>query len=226
MDKVTKFKGKLKAQGLKGLALDIDETLSDTNTHWFEHMFKFHMPKDKTKEDILKEYKFVENVPEWKSEKASKYIEEILHSNKFNESAPLIKGADKFVNEINKIIPIVAYITARPETVLDGTKKWLKKHGFPEAELIVRPNNISLENFNLEKNRWKAGILKTLYPEVVGIVDDNVVLAHELEKVNYEGILYLYGAENNEFVGKRKVVVCSAWPDVLDAIQKYCKIYK
>lgn len=217
--KVAKFKDDLKTQGLKGLALDIDETLSDTNTHWVEHMFQFHVPENMTKEDVIGKYKFVEKVPEWQTEETSKHIEEMIHSNEFNESVPLIKGADKFVNEIHKIIPIVAYITARPETVVEGTLKWLKKHGFPEAELIVRSKYISLENFNLEKNRWKAGVLRDLFPEVVGIVDDNVLLAHELEKLNYEGTLYLYGSQVEAFDDKKGVVVCPAWPDVLDAIR-------
>lgn len=218
-DKVTKLKDDLKTQGRKGLALDIDETLSDTNTHWVEHMFQFHVPENMTKEDVIGKYKFVEKVPEWQTQEAYELIQKMLHSNEFNENIPLIHGADRTVKEINKLIPIVAYITARPETVVDGTKKWLKKHGFPEAELVTRTGDINMDSFNKKKNEWKAGVLKILYPEIIGIVDDNSLLANELEKVNYEGTLYLYGSQSVAFEHKKGVVVCPVWPDVLDAIR-------
>ena len=218
-DKVTQLKNKLKTQGLQGLALDIDETLSDTNTHWIEHMFRFHMPKDKTKEEVVGKYKFVENVPEWQTQEAYEFMQKMLYSNEFNEAIPLIHDADRAVKEINNLIPIVAYITARPETVVDGTAKWLKKHGFPKAELITRTGDIGMDSFNKKKNEWKAGVLKALYPEIVGIVDDNSLLADELEKIKYEGILFLYGSQSKAFDGKDNVIVCLAWPDVLDAIR-------
>jgi 5'(3')-deoxyribonucleotidase len=191
--KLVELKNKLKKQNIKGLALDIDEVLSDSNSHWFDHMINFRKLEGLSKEAVIKKYKFVEEVPEWQTEEGGKHIMETVHSNDFNETIPLIEGADETVREINKIVPIVAYITARPETVIEGTLNWLRKYGFPEAELITRPKDISLAEFDLSKNRWKAGILKTLYPEVVGIVDDNPMLARELEAIDYKGTQYLYG---------------------------------
>lgn len=219
MDKVAKLKDDLKTRGLKGLALDIDETLSDTNTHWFEHMFQFHVPENMTKEDVIGKYKFVESVPDWQTDEAYKFMQEMLFSNDFNESIPLIHDADRAVREINKLIPVVAYITARPETVAGGTQKWLKKHGFPKAELITRTGDISMDSFNKKRNEWKAGVLKTLYPEVVGIVDDNSVLAQELENVGYEGTLFLYGEANRGFAAKKNIVICPSWQDILEAVR-------
>lgn len=219
-EKVIKLKKELKRRGVRGLALDIDETLSYTNTHWFEYMINFYQPETLTKEEIIAKYQFVEEVPDWQTEEARKYMEETLHSNDFNETIPLIENADKAVRDINKIIPIVAYITARPATVIEGTLKWFEKHNFPKAELITRPSKISLEDFNANKNRWKARVLEFLYPEVMGIVDDNKILANELEAIKYKGKLYLYGGEGKEFKNHDNLIVCPTWQDVLKAIVK------
>ena len=47
---IQQLKENLKKNGLRGLALDIDDTLSETNAHWYDHMVKFSGPKDLTKE--------------------------------------------------------------------------------------------------------------------------------------------------------------------------------
>ena len=216
---IQQLKNKLKDLNIKGLALDIDETLSDTGPHWFEHMLNFHNPEKMSKEEVMEQYQFIEDVPHWKTEEATKHMEETLHSNDFNEAIPLIEGADKAVQEINEIIPIIAYITARPGTVRQGTLTWLKKHHFPEADLITRGVDIPLEEFNLNKNKWKAEILCELFPEIIGIVDDNPVLAHQLEKLGYKGTLYLYGKESSEFKNKEGILVCPTWRDVVDSIK-------
>jgi len=218
-EKISNLKRKLKDRGISGLALDIDETLSDTTPHWFDHMINFHKPEGFSREEIIKKYKFLEDVPEWQTEEAYKYMEQTLHSNEFNENIPLIEDAHKTVQEINKIIPIVAYITARPATVYGGTLKWLRKHNFPEAELITRPPEVSLEDFNLNKNKWKARVLEDLFPEILGIVDDNSILAHQLEALNYQGTLYLYGRQDEEFKNNEYLVVCPTWQDVLRSVK-------
>ena len=220
-EKVVKLKNDLKNRGIKGLALDIDETLSDSNTHWFEHMFKFHKPENFTVDEIIEKYQIIEHVPEpkWQTEEAYEYLNQALHSNKFNEEIPLITDADSIVRKLNKEIPIVAYITARPETIITGTKKWLHKHKFPEAEVVTQSSEVkaSKDHFIL-RNSWKSLVLDYLYPEVMGIVDDNVGLAYELKKIGYKGTQYLYGTNTDEFKGYKNVIVCPTWQDVLKAI--------
>jgi hypothetical protein len=73
------------------------------------------------------------------------------------------------VDKVTKIVPVLAYITARPRTILNGTMVWLKKYNFPKATIITRVRKVSRE----DPNKWKARVLEFLYPEIQGIVDDN-----------------------------------------------------
>lgn len=189
---VLKLKENLRKQGVTGLALDIDETLSDTGPHWWNHMLKFHRVEGLTYEESLKMYKFIENVPEWQTQEAKDYITTALDSDEFNDAIPLLHESNRMVNKLNAIVPIVAYITARPENIRQATENWLIKHGFPKAPVLLRPVTSTFQGLET-KNAWKAEVLKYLYPEVLGIVDDNTGLPSELLKVGYEGKLFLYG---------------------------------
>jgi hypothetical protein len=218
MDSAERLKAALIQRNIQGLALDIDETLSHTHEHWFDLLFKFHPLPGKTKEELFHRQEVTSSIPEWQTPKVERFIHETLHSNEFQETVPLIEGADKAVADIHRVIPIVAYITARPDTVRAGTLSWFRKHGFPDAALIMRDTATNLATLSKDKNSWKAGVLQGLYPYVTGIVDDNIALAHELEALHYPGTLYLYGPQSQEFAGHPRVVVCPAWPDVVAAI--------
>jgi len=50
-------------------------------------------------------------------------VDEKINSNETQESLPLIEGSSAYLNRINQIIPIVAYITIRPERGYRGNKK-------------------------------------------------------------------------------------------------------
>lgn len=211
----------LQAKDLQGLALDVDETLADSAPHWFEKVYKFHPLKDLALDDVLKKYQFVEDVPEWDGTPATHdHMQALLHSDEFNEAIPLIEDANHIVNKINELVPIVAYITARPSTVRKSTEAWLKKHGFPDAPLLMRDENVQvIPKDGLERNQWKAQVLLDLYPYVNGIIDDNVLLTHELHQLGYQGILYVYGNGTNDFDHYKHVVACPTWQNVLDIIK-------
>jgi hypothetical protein len=212
------LKRKLKMAGIEGLALDIDETLSFTFGYLIEKLIKkFGNPEKLTVLEIAKKYKHTDRVPYWQNEEVHKEIDEITFSNEAYKNSSLIENANEVVQEINKIIPIVAYITARPSGVFKETKYWLKKHNFPEATLITKPKNISRR----EGNKWKARVLEYLYPQVVGIVDDNPDLTKFFSK-EYKGVVYLY--DNVET--KRKdisVIPCEDWKMVAKKV-KECRI--
>lgn len=217
-ESVIKLKESLKRAGIQGIALDIDETLSDTGPHWWNLMLKFRAPEGLTYQEFLDKYEFIEHVPIWKTEEAKKHIHDAWNSDEFNEAIPLLHESNKMVHELKIKIPITAYITARPDNVRQGTENWLSKHEFPKAPVILRPVKSGLADLET-KNHWKAGVLKYLYPEVIGIVDDNPGLPDELLKEKYEGKLFLYGPQTKEINPKDysfPVILSPDWNHVID----------
>jgi hypothetical protein len=216
--KLVLLKKKLKAAGITGLALDIDETLSFTIGFMVEELIKkLGNPENLTAKEIARKYRHTDKIPYWQKEDATKVINEIITSNEIQKDLPLIENANETVQKINKIIPIVAYITVRSNTVFEGTKFWLKKHNFPKAEIITKPKNIPRK----KGNQWKAKVLEYLYPQVVGIVDDNPGLTTFFGK-KYKGVVYLY--DNTETERKDiNVVPCEDWETVTRKIEQ-CRL--
>jgi len=213
--KVIALKRKLKSMGIKGLALDIDETLSLTIEYLVKNLSeKFGNPEKLSAREIFLKYRHTSNVPYWQGDEVEKFVGEINNSNEIQKNVPLIENSNKIVQKINEVIPIMAYITARPGTVSAGTKFWLNKHGFPKAEIITKPKNIPRK----KGNQWKAKVLEYLYPQVIGIVDDNPGLTKFFGK-NYKGIIYLY--DNVEAERKDiNVVPCVDWEMVAEKVGK------
>lgn len=216
--KVIQLKKKLKNLGITGLALDIDETLSFTIGYMMEELIKkMGNPENLTAKEIARKYRHTDNIPYWQGIEVEKILNIIVNSNEIQKELPLIENANKVVQKINKIIPIVAYITVRPTSVFDGTKFWLKKHGFPKATIITKPRNISRK----DGNKWKAKVLEYLYPQVVGIVDDNTGLSPFFSK-KYKGVIYVYDSTEE---GRKdiNVIPCEDWETVAKKV-KECKL--
>lgn len=212
---IVALKKRLKMSGVNGLALDMDETLSFTIGYMVaELMKKFGNPENLTAEEISRKYKHTKKIPYWQSDECRKLISEIVKGNELQKEMPLIENSNLLANKLTKIIPISAYITARPRIILNGTMFWLKKHGFPKATIITRVGKV----FKRNPNKWKAGVLEYLYPEIQGIVDDNPELVEFLSK-KYKGTVFLY--DNTETKRKDiKVIPCEKWEDVLAAVKK------
>jgi len=210
-----KIKKSFEEKGISGLSLDIDEVLSWTVGHWMEEMQeKFGNPENLSIQEMIAKYRYSQYVPYWQMEEAKKWMKEKRDCNEFQQKISLVKDSNHITQEINKIIPIVAYITIRPQSVVDGTKKWLDKHGFPEAEIIARPPEVR----HAEGNKWKAEVLDFLYPQIIGIIDDNPALIDFLP-AGYKGCVYLY--DNKECVRNDiDVVPCETWDSVLKAVEE------
>jgi hypothetical protein len=220
MKEARNLKVDLQQRGLTGLALDIDETLSDTGPHWWQHMVKFHAPTGLTMEEVLERYQYIERVPAWQSDAAREYMRQGMESNEFQETIPLLHESNTMVAKLNKVVPVVAYITARPEVVRTGTERWLTAHGFPKAPVILRADKLG-HDYIATKNQWKAEVLRELYPEVLGIVDDNPGLPDELAKVGYEGKLFVYGSQMQEIKPQDyrfPVIISPTWDHILDHV--------
>jgi hypothetical protein len=113
------------------------------------------------------------------------------------------------------LVPIVAYLTVRPQLVLTATAKWLKKHNLPEATIIARPDNIPYEQGNI----WKAAMLEKLYPQIIGIVDDNPGLVDALSET-YPGVVFMYGRVDHP--KKRiNIIPSKTWQDVVHHSRTY-----
>lgn len=210
---LTTIKQDLKKNNTQGLALDIDETLSWTVGFWVEQLQReIGNPENLSIQEMVIKYKYVQNVPYWNTSKATNLINDYMHSNDIQEILPLIENSNSAIQKINKKTPISLYITARPESVLEGTRKWLKKHNFPDVPIIARPKNIA---FEISKE-WKAKTLEKLYPEIIGIIDDNPGFVSALS-VTYKGTVYLY--DNIEHPRTDiHIVPCKTWNDVLKKI--------
>jgi hypothetical protein len=209
------LKNSLKKKKVKGLTLDIDETLSWTIGWWIERLQKlFGNPEDLTINEIYEKYHYTQNVPYWQTEEALEWMHRHREDDEIQKELPLIEGADKAVRNIHKIVPVVAYITNRPSCVRSGTEAWLHKHKFPKAPTIFRPSYIE----HSEGNIWKAEILDFLYSEVLGIVDDHPGLVDNMTP-DYKGKIFLY--ENTKVNRKRKFVTfCKDWKEVYEAVKK------
>lgn len=216
---IVTLKKRLKDANTQGLALDIDETLSFTIGYMIERLIEgLGNPENLTVEEIIKKYKHTDKIPYWQNEKAKQILERIRNSNEIQENLPLIKNSGNMVNKIDKIIPILAYITVRPKIIYEGTKVWLEKNNFPKAVVVTKPDRVS----RTDGNRWKAKVLEYLYPEVLGIVDDNPELSKHLSK-NYKGTVFLYN--NIEILNKDiRVIPCKDWKTVWLNIEK-CRLF-
>lgn len=201
-----------------GLAVDIDETLSWTIGFWVASMQeKFGNPEQLTVKEMVEKYRYTQNVPYWQHEEALAWIDEKINSNATQEEIPLIEGSSAYLNRINEIVPVAAYITARPVKVSTGTKNWLRQHNFPDAPLICRPDEI----MHSAGNEWKAEVLKTLYPRVLGIIDDNAQLLQCLG-TDYPGRVFLYDHHDN--LGYSYVAACKDWLQVYTAVQAWAQL--
>jgi hypothetical protein len=205
------FKRDLQKRGKSGLLLDIDETLSWTLGHWVAVMQeKFGNPENLSVKELIAKYRYTEHVPYWQTPEAKAWIREAVDNNELQKQLPLIENANHIVEKVSKIIPIVGYLTLRPPTVMDGTRAWLQRHNFPDEPLLLRPEHIP----HGDGYEWKAHVLVHLYPEVMGIVDDNARMLQFLPD-EYKGAIYLYDTESFEETNLN-VIPCKTWDDVYE----------
>lgn len=213
--KIRKFKKQLKNRKTQGVALDIDNVLSDTQVDIFNIMYtQFGSSNGIKVEELRIKYRYIQNVPDWQNREAKQYLKDLILSDQFYVNIATIKDADRIVEKTNKIAPILCYITTRPNKVIPVTKKWLKKYNFPKAPIISRPDNLALN----QRGKWKAKVLDCLYPEIDSIIDDDPEIADYLPET-YKGKIYLYNHPNPPQT-KINVIHCKTWKDVCSEITK------
>lgn len=216
MSEYIDLKEKLQKQKIKGLALDLDETLSFTALHWVTQLSeKFGNPDNLSPHEVLSKYRLIQNYPVWQTAEAFAWMEWARNSNDLQKELPLIENSNHIVNKISKIVPIACYLTARPYEVKEGTKHWLEKHGLPKADVLTMPEGMTYEEAT---SSWKPKVLEKLYPQVLGIVDDNISLLEHLPK-DYKGYVFIYDYSNFQSEQKN-VFSCPTWEDVLEKVKE------
>jgi hypothetical protein len=211
----------------EGIAFDIDDSLADTITLWFNELTDlFGRPEDIGLEAFIEKYHSCQAPSYWQTKKALQWMTNFSASNADQRRIPVIDGALEHILKIQEIIPISAYITTRPESVYEGTKDWLDGHGFPKAPVILRPSDVGFSNSSM----WKAHVLKQLFPQIKGIVDDNYGMISYLGVNNgtgsnvYHGDVFVYNKSKEQFdrLGIEtdvKVHPCKTMKDVYAMIQ-------
>jgi len=223
MRELSKIKKRLNMEGKQGMALDIDDTLSQTSNFWVEQLnLKFGNSENLGVQELIAKYKWTQSVPSWQTTQAFAFTEKLRSNNRMQERIPLIEGSNSSVQKIHNTFPFISYITARPVSALKGTQKWLLKHNFPKLEIIARPFRIqNAHNIHKEQNKWKAELLNSLYPEIMGIVDDNPEFVDCLPK-SYKGTIFLYSNKSyeNNYID---ICQCKTWNEIADQIENKFK---
>lgn len=201
------------------LAVDLDETVAATVNYMLEQIFAmFGNEEWLSVDDNVKKYQYAQNIPHTRIEDIKAWINVMKFDNDFHIRLPLLWNCNEILAQINEIIPIKAYITARPEAVRQWTQTWLDKHWFPQAELIMKPDVLAYsEN---DQNR-KANTLKKLYPEISGIIDDHQWLVSQLAP-DYQWTFYLFWHKTVENT-PINVIPCTDRNDVLKNIKEEYK---
>lgn len=169
---------------LEGAGFDLDETLAETNEYWFEALVtRFGNPEGLTSEQIIGRYRYYQLY--WNTPVAHAFMDAMSASDELTLSLRPVAGAQEVVHEVFRKTKIQCYITARPHTVAQSSLQWLRQHGFPEGVLITRPPEIPLH----EGSRWKAEVLRKLYPYIKHMFDDSLALLDHLDPA-YQGRMY------------------------------------
>lgn len=205
------------------IALDIDNTISATTREYFKaSVEKFGYPSgtephEQNLDAIEAKHQYTFNVDEWRnSDSRQEFYDSLLVSPDLHRDVELIPEAGEAVPRLAPHVDVGCYLTARPDVLYDVTLEWLGKHGFPEAPLIMAPSYS--DHYKL--NSWKAEILDFLFPEVMGIVDDNPSLPKNIaaDYPEYEGVVFHYGEHNYDDLSIT-VESCASWEHVLERVE-------
>lgn len=182
---------------MNGLALDIDDTLCDTARVCMQVMaqtFGTRAPFDA--DQFLETYGQPGIVPDWQETPAQRHIESLLGNDEFMYELPPIEAALTFVPLIHQIIPVSLYITSRLKARARVSERWLQRHGFPPAPIILRDP----ETTNPD---WKNNYLADYYPEIFALIDNEI-----------------HHPPGHRFKGHLLEVSPHTWPDIKEFLEK------
>ncbi|MEK7644327.1 MAG: hypothetical protein AAB390_03440 [Patescibacteria group bacterium] len=199
----------------KGIALDIDDTLSNTLYRLVRQMRAlFGNPENLTTAEIIKKYHIIDYIPYWQTAEIIAWIKKTVDSDDANKDFPLMENAQRMVAKIDKSVNISCYLTLRRQEVISGTARWLKKHGFPDKPIICRPNDMEYN----DGHDWKAKVLMA-NPSLLGLIDDNAKIIKHLSD-DYAGTIFLFRHKEYKNDSKIKIIPCKNWFVTLKEVKK------
>ncbi len=178
----------------QALAWDIDGTLAVGEAYWHQLLCeRFGNPAGLTFEEALAKYRYLQLVPQWNNPEAHAFMHELATSAETHLNLPVMPGALEAVKKIHTQKYVTGcYLTARLETMEECSAAWGKNNGFPHAPVFARPADVAVT----DSARWKAEVLEFLYPEIVGIVDNDRHLPRHFDP-GYQGRLWIIHSTEN-----------------------------
>ena len=209
-------KSHLEQTNTQGLAIDIDDVLSQTTRSYHEVFEREFGPTQTTVEQARTHYAFHGGVLGWPREQTIKRTQELMRDPDFHYAIPLINRAQEAITHLHKKGKIACYHTARYETLTQATLQWLNNHNFPKYPLIIRPDD------DRNGTEWKAHAYHHLFPHVTGCIDNDARIAKRLEQLNYQGEYHLFGLTEQQYQPTygTKITTHENWDSLLTDIEK------
>lgn len=214
----TPLRSKLQDSGVRGLAMDIDDSISGTNLHWASLVLdRYGHPEYDNPYEIIKAYRYVRNVPEWQVPEVVKFVENLIQSADIASSLPPVHRAKEFVSRIVNVRPLVCYLTGRPDRMKEVSHAWIWRHDFPGSDIVFQPDQDTLRHMGFRNgNEWRARLVEFLYPVVEGLIDDNVELLSYMD--GYKGRFFVLGSSGQS--ENPNVIFCPDLSAAAEAVEK------
>lgn len=208
-----------KSVDARGIFVDIDDTISETSKYIIDTLnYEFGNDEKLPNKKILEEYHFFSKLDCRKIKKIINRIDDIYMNGEFTTNLEPVEDSLEGIVTIDKFIPIIGYMTARPDNFLDDTESWLDRNGFPKLPIIMRPREmLSGDTHVKNRSQWKANLLEK-YRNSFGIIDDDENISKFIS-TDYHGKIFLYNSKNN-FAKNKNVVHCYNWKHVEVEIKK------
>lgn len=189
-----------------GIALDIDDVLSNTTIFWIECMIqRYGSPEWLSAKQLRDKYFYLQNIPytSRKWQEVNDLIDFWLMDEIFQMRLKVVSWAVQTIKFLqHSWVEFSGYLSNRPQKVLNATKLRLDNHWFPSLPIILRPKDTPKQN----GNHRKAKILQD-NPQITGIIDDNPGLIPALSE-SYKSSVYLFETKNYQNPHSLEVIEC------------------
>ncbi len=205
--------------GYSGLAIDIDDSLSETTAAFIERLSQDFPPPTGmhiTVESAKRHYALNGEPIYWGGLPEARLLYKTMaYDPAFHRTFSPMKGAREGIQLLEEAGLVSCYVTARTDDMEQETREWLEEHGFPQKPIMLRDRTIA----DLHHTTWKAMVLERLYPIVSGALDDNTGIARHAERLQYRGKFFLFGPGSEEYESQNgNVIPIRDWQEAPEII--------